>query len=159
MHRFFRQILIQKADATRPSPCPSLPHSHKEPPPFIPKSWICPTGMLWQLSTVCCEWTASQARSASRRMQNTAKDLLNSKPEAIQRWSAICPVWPSTLTYQKFLLCISIQGQDLYSHQKLNMYIYWFSSESGYRRRRRRHHSTTTRATYRQLKQIENKFI
>jgi len=22
------------------------------------------------------------------------------------------------------------QGQDLYSHQKLNMYIYWFSSES-----------------------------
>jgi len=37
-------------------------------------------------------------------------------------------------------LCISSQGQDLYSHQKLNMYIYWFSSESGYRcyRRRRR---------------------
>jgi len=27
-------------------------------------------------------------------------------------------------------------GQDLYSHQKLNMYIYWFSSGSGYRRRR-----------------------
>ena len=23
----------------------------------------------------------------------------------------------------KFLLCISSQGQDLYSHQKLNMYI------------------------------------
>jgi len=39
------------------------------------------------------------------------------------------------LTYQKFLLCISSQGQDLYSHQKLNMHIYWFSSESGYRRR------------------------
>ena len=35
-------------------------------------------------------------------------------------------------------MCISRQGQDLYSHQKLNMYIYWFSSESGYRRRRRR---------------------
>ena len=34
--------------------------------------------------------------------------------------------------YQKFLLCISSQGQDLYSHQKLNMYIYWFSFESGY---------------------------
>jgi len=37
------------------------------------------------------------------------------------------------------------------------MYIYWFSSESGYRcrrrrwrRRQRRHHSTTTRATYHQ---------
>jgi len=42
------------------------------------------------------------------------------------------------LTYQKFLLCISSQGQDLYSHQKLNMYIYWFSSESSYRRRQRR---------------------
>jgi len=41
------------------------------------------------------------------------------------------------MTYQKFLLCISSQGQDLYSHRKLNMYIYWFSSESGYRRRRR----------------------
>jgi len=24
----------------------------------------------------------------------------------------------------------------IYSHQKLNMYIYWFSSESGYRCRR-----------------------
>jgi len=43
-----------------------------------------------------------------------------------------------TLTYQKFLLCISSQGQDLYSHQKLNMYICWFSSESSYRRRRQR---------------------
>jgi len=33
------------------------------------------------------------------------------------------------------------------------MYIYWFSSESGYRRRRRDdagHNSTTTRVTYRQ---------
>jgi len=29
-------------------------------------------------------------------------------------------VWPWTLTYQKFLLCVSSQGQDLYSHQKLN---------------------------------------
>jgi len=36
------------------------------------------------------------------------------------------------------ILCISRQGQDLYSHQKLNMYIYWFLSESGYRRRQRR---------------------
>jgi len=54
--------------------------------------------------------------------------------EAIRRWSAICRVWPWTLTYQKFLLCISSQGQNLYSHQKLSMYIYWFSSESGYRR-------------------------
>jgi len=38
----------------------------------------------------------------------------------------------------KILLCISSQGQDLYLHQKLNMYIYWFSSERGYRRRQRR---------------------
>jgi len=38
----------------------------------------------------------------------------------------------------EFLLCISSQAQNLYSHQKWNMYIYWFSSESGYRRRRRR---------------------
>jgi len=60
------------------------------------------------------------------------------KLEAIQRWSTICRVWPWTLTYQKFPLCISSQGQDLYSHQKWNMYIYWFSSESGYRRRRQR---------------------
>ena len=36
--------------------------------------------------------------------------------EAIQRWSAICCVWPWTLTYQKLLLCVSSQGQDLYSH-------------------------------------------
>ena len=81
--------------------------------------------------------------------------VLLSKLEAIQRWLAICRVWPWTLTYQKFLLCISSHGQDLYSHQKLNMYIYWFSSESGYRRRRRRRQRQTpqykTRATYRQL--------
>jgi len=56
--------------------------------------------------------------------------------EAIHRWSAICRVWPWTLTYQKFLLCISSQGQVLYSRQKLDMYIYWFSSKSGYRCRR-----------------------
>jgi len=72
------------------------------------------------------------------------KQAMNSKQsEVIQRWSAICRVWPWTLTYQKFLLCISSQGQDLYSHQKLNTYIYWFSSaESGYRRRRRRQRLT-----------------
>ena len=29
-------------------------------------------------------------------------------------------------------------GQELYSHQKLNMCIHWFSSESGYSRPRRR---------------------
>jgi len=56
------------------------------------------------------------------------------KLEAIQRWSV--RMWPWTLTYQKFLSCISSQGQDLYSHQKVNMYIYWFSSDSGYRCRR-----------------------
>ena len=76
--------------------------------------------------------------------------------EAIQRWSAICRVC------QKFLLCISSQCQDLYSHQKLNMYI------TGSHLRAVTdanddddddddddvdnvgHHSTTTRATYRQ---------
>jgi len=62
--------------------------------------------------------------------------------EAIHRWSAICRVWPWTLTYQKSILCVSSYGQDLYSHQTLNMYIYWFSSESGYRRRRRRQRRT-----------------
>jgi len=46
-------------------------------------------------------------------------------------------LWP-----QKILLCISGQGQDLYSHQKLNIYIYWFSSESSYRCRRRRQRRT-----------------
>jgi len=63
--------------------------------------------------------------------------------EAIQRWSAIYRVWPWTLTYEKFLLCFSSQGQDLYSHQKLNMHIYWFSSDSGYRRRRQRRQRRT----------------
>ena len=62
--------------------------------------------------------------------------------EVIQRWSAICRVWPWILTYQKFLLCVSSQDEDLYSHQKFNTYIYWFSSESGYRRRRRRQRRT-----------------
>jgi len=36
-----------------------------------------------------------------------------------------------------------VHGQDLYSYQKLNMYIYSFSSESGYRRRRRRRQRRT----------------
>ena len=36
-----------------------------------------------------------------------------------------------------FVCFYSQLGQDLYSHQKLNMYVYWFSSESGYTRRRR----------------------
>jgi len=56
-------------------------------------------------------------------------------------------MWPWTLAYQKFLLCVSIQGQDLYSHQKLNMYIYWFSSESSYRQRRQRRLQTPTTTT------------
>jgi len=41
----------------------------------------------------------------------------------------------------------SLQGQDLHSHQKLNLYIYWFSSESGYRRRRRRRRGQRQRRT------------
>jgi len=62
--------------------------------------------------------------------------------EAIQRWSAICCMWLWTFIYQKFLMCISSEGQDLYSHQKLNMYTYWFSSENGFRCRRRRQRRT-----------------
>ena len=63
--------------------------------------------------------------------------------------AATCRVWPWTVTYQKFLLCTSSQGQDLYSHQKLNMYTF-----TGYHLRvvtDAGHQSTTTRATYRQL--------
>ena len=55
-----------------------------------------------------------------------------------------CRFLPNDDFYQKFLLCVSSQGQDLYSHQKLNMYIYWFSSESGYRRRRQRRRQRRT---------------
>jgi len=53
----------------------------------------------------------------------TQNKKYNIKLEAIQRWSAICRVWRWTLTYKKFILCIFSQGHDLYSHQKLNMYI------------------------------------
>jgi len=85
--------------------------------------------------------------------------------EAIQRLSATCRMWPWTLTYQKIPLCVSSQGQHLYSYQKLNMYIYWFSSESGYRRlddddadaNNAGRHSTTTRGTYRQLPEMQCK--
>jgi len=76
--------------------------------------------------------------------------------EAIQRWSAICRVWPWTLTYQKFLLCISSQDQDLYSHQKLNMCISWFSSHSGYRRRRRRQRRRRRRRQQRRTEQYND---
>jgi len=57
----------------------------------------------------------------------------------------------SRVTYQKFLLCISSQGQDLglYSHQKLNMYMYWFSylravTDADDDDNNAGHHSTTT---------------
>jgi len=56
------------------------------------------------------------------------------KLDAIQRWSAICRVWPWTLTYQKVLLCFSSQGKALYAHNAGR-------------------HSTTTRATYRQKRE------
>jgi len=54
----------------------------------------------------------------------------------------------------KIPFVLSSQGQDLYSHQKLNMY--WFSSESGYSltdaddddNDNAGHHSTTTKVTY-----------
>jgi len=105
-------------------------------------------------------------RSYDQKLSATLSMNTVYKLEAIQRWSAICRVWPWTLTYQKFLLCISsqVQGlslpyltlpagwgavktapqrwghkvQGLYSHQKLYMYIYWFLSVSGYSRQRRR---------------------
>jgi len=43
----------------------------------------------------------------------------------------------------KIPFVLSSQDQDLYSRQKLNMYIYRFSSKSGYRRRRRRRQRRT----------------
>jgi len=43
--------------------------------------------------------------------------VTRSHPEMVGDMSHV--TW--TLTYQKFLLCVSSQGQDLYSHQKLNM--------------------------------------
>ena len=54
--------------------------------------------------------------------------ITRSHPEMVGDMSCV------TLNFDlsKFLLCISSQGQDLYSHQKLNMCIYWFSSETGY---------------------------
>ena len=87
-------------------------------------------------------WSSSTVQSLHNRPGQPEHKFL--KLEAIQRWSAICRMWPWTLTYQKFLLCVASQGQDLYSHQKLNMYIYWFSSESSYRRRRRRRQQCQT---------------
>ena len=75
----------------------------------------------------------------------------NMKLEAIQRWSAICLVWPWTLTYQKLLLCVFSQGQDLHTKN-------WTCKFTGSHLRaitdadndNAGHHSTTTRETYRQ---------
>jgi len=71
-----------------------------------------------------------QSVKGSNAWQMTRKWTKLVEVEAIQSWSAICRVWPWTLTYQTFLLFISSQGQD--------MYVYWFSSDSGYRSRRQR---------------------
>ena len=49
-----------------------------------------------------------------------------------------------TLNYDLSKIPFVRQGQELYSYEKLNMYIYWFSSESGYRRRRRRRQKRRT---------------
>jgi len=46
----------------------------------------------------------------SIKYNGTARMSTFIKLEAIQRWTAICHV-----TYQKFLLCVSSEGQDLYS--------------------------------------------
>jgi len=77
--------------------------------------------------------------------------------EAIQRWSAICRVWPWTLTYQKFLLHVSSQGQALYSHQKLNMYIYWLQTPTMTSPITPNATVQPTRATYRQLQLKESR--
>jgi len=95
-------------------------------------------------------------KSANMRRRRVSISLLTrSHPEMVGDMSRV------TLNFDvsKFLLCVSSQGQDLYSHQKLHMYIYWFSSESSYRRRddddndddanNAGRHSTTTYASYR----------
>ena len=69
------------------------------------------------------------------RLDSVVCPFATKRLEAIQRWSGDMSRVTLNSDLSKFLLCISSQGQDLYSHQKLNMYIYWFSSESGYRRR------------------------
>jgi len=60
--------------------------------------------------------------------QTTIKNITRSHSEMVGDMLRV------TLNFTSQKLCISSQGRDIYSHQKLNMYIYWFSSESGYRR-------------------------
>jgi len=72
------------------------------------------------------------ATSASRPDQSTTgcygNTVYKTKAEAVIL----------TLTYKNSLRAFlaRVKSQDLYSHQKLNMYINSFSSESGYRHRR-----------------------
>ena len=60
---------------------------------------------------------ATQPSFGVRGISPTGYDALGTRshPEMVGDMSRV--------TYQKFLLCISSQGQDLYSHRKLNMYI------------------------------------
>jgi len=63
----------------------------------------------------------------------------------------------SRVTYQKFLLCVSSKGQDLYSHQKLTCtftgsHMRAVTDADDDDDDNAGHHSTTTRATYRQLR-------
>jgi len=86
------------------------------------------------------------ATSASRPVQLISTGLITAPSVAMARLFTkrrLKWILQLTSTYQKFLLCISSQGQDLYSNQKLDMYIYWFSSESGYRRQCRLQMPTT----------------
>jgi len=75
------------------------------------------------LGTMSMKWPASILCPVRRKAVTQSFSQSINQLEAFQRWSAICSVWPWTLTYQKFLLCISSQGQDLYSHQKLNVHL------------------------------------
>ena len=67
--------------------------------------------------------------------------------EAIQRLLAICRMWPWTLTYQKFLLCISSQGQNknltcTFTGSHLRAVTDADDNDNA------GHHSTSTAATY-----------
>jgi len=87
-------------------------------------------------STLCVQLSVQTRNNVPRQV--TLDTSTRSHQEMVGDMSRV------TLNFDvlKFLLCVSSQGQDLYSHQKVITYFYWFSSESGNRRRRRRQRGT-----------------
>ena len=94
------------------------------------RSWVVVMRLSCNFVNVCIKREHVNVFTNTAASNKTHSVLCNhdntrSHPEMVGDMSRV------TLNFDlsKIPFVLSSQGQDLYSHQKLNMYIYWFSSE------------------------------